>query len=86
MKLTDYLIKEAFSKSDWKEAARIVWGDPHSDIEDCHVRVYRHPDNIPEVIVDRGDVRRRWSSLKPGVTTEENFCISAPSMIIIFRS
>jgi hypothetical protein len=86
MKLIDYLIREAYAKRDWQGAARLVCGDPHLSVEDSRIKIYRDINNIAEVIVDHGGIRRRWSSVETGVTTEEDFQVLGSPTIIIFAT
>jgi len=84
MKLIDYLIREACAAKDWQQVARLVCDNPHLDTEDWQIRVYSHPNNIPEVIVEHGGFRRRWSSIKTGVITDRESYFLGPPRVIAF--
>lgn len=86
MKLVNYLIREAYDRRDWLEAARLVYGDPHLQLFDWQIRVCRHEDNIPEVIVQHGETRWRWSTMNSGVKMEDGFGYYALPRLTIFTN
>jgi len=61
MKLNNYLIQEAYDAQDWQLACRLVSGDERLEISECEFRIFRDPENIPEIIIDHYDQRLRWS-------------------------
>lgn len=86
MKLVNYLIREAYDKRDWREAARLVYGDPHLQLSDWQIQVYRHGNNIPEIIVDNGETRWRWSTMSSGVSIEGGLGYHALPRLTIFTN
>lgn len=86
MKLDSYLIQEAYSRGDWLEAARLVAGDPALALEESQIRVLTHSNNVPEVIVDFQNIRRRWSSILGRIEQEEAFIIYQKPRLTVFTN
>jgi len=85
MKLTNYLILEAYNKRHWLEAARLVCGEPHLELFEWQIRLYRHLRNLSEVIVDHGNTRWRWSPMG-GVKIEDSLGYHALPLLTIFTT
>ena len=86
MKIVNYLIQEAYEHQDWQLACSLISGYPELDVYKCDLRIFRDPENIPEIIFEHYDKRMRWSAILGKVKQEVIFTTYLRPHIIIFTN